>query len=250
MCSLTLALTGLTTGLSMASQYQQSRAQAAALEAQSQAAQAQADAAYQNAKIQNKKSEQMAEQYAQEQRRLDNQRRLVVGQQNAQAGASGIAGGVGSSLDIYNASMAAWNEDSINLLNNQRNTIYDNYVGEVNLRNQGNEYMAQSANYKAQASAAKDAGTWGMIGTFLGGASSMIGMKGFGGGSKSASTATAQTPTAAPYQANALDAAMSGISGFTPTTRGVIQGYATSVGPRVLRNNPYSMANNGVYWKR
>ena len=236
MCSLTLALTGLTTGLQMAGQYQQSRAQAAAAEAQ-------AEVAYQNAKIQNKKGEQQAERYAYEQRRLDNQRRLVAGQQNAQAGASGIAGGVGSSLDIYNASMAAWNEDSVNLLNNQRNTIYDNYVGEVNLRNQGNSYMAQ-------ADAAKSAGNWGMIGTFLGGATSMIGMKGFGSGSKSASTATAQTPTAAPYQANALDAAMSGISGFTPTTRGVIQGHATSVGPRVLRNNPYSMANNGVYWKR
>lgn len=236
MCSLTLALTGLTTGLQMAGQYQQSRAQAAAYEAQ-------AEAAYQNAKIQNKKGEQQAERYAYEQRRLDNQRRLVAGQQNAQAGASGIAGGVGSSLDIYNASMAAWNEDSVNLLNNQRNTIYDNYVGEVNLRNKGDSYMAQ-------ADAAKSAGNWGMIGTFLGGATSMIGMKGFGGGSKSASTATAQTPTAAPYQANALDAAMSGISGFTPTTRGVIQGYATSVGPKVLRNNPYSMANNGVYWKR
>ena len=181
MCSLTLALAGLTTGMQMAGQYQQSRAQAAAYEAQAEAAQRQADAAYQNAKIQNRKSEQVAEQYAQEQRRLDNQRRLVVGQQRAQAGASGLAAGMGSSLDIYNASMEAYNQDSLNLLNNQRNAMFDNYVGEVNLRNQGNEYTAQSANYKAQASAAKDAGNMAMFTTLLGGASSFIGT---GGGAK------------------------------------------------------------------
>ena len=55
MCSISLALMGVTTGLQMAGQYQQSRAQAAAYEAQAQAA-------YQNAKIQNKKGEIMAEQ--------------------------------------------------------------------------------------------------------------------------------------------------------------------------------------------
>ena len=237
MCSLTLALAGITTGLQMAGQYQQSRAQAAAYEAQAEAAQRQADAAYQNAKIQGRKGEQIAEQYAQEQRRLDNQRRLVVGQQTAQAGASGLAGGVGSSLDVYNASMAAWNEDSLNLLNNKRNSIYDNYVGEVNLRNQGNEYTAQSSNYKAQARAAKDAGNMAMFTTLLSGAASMYGMKGAGGGSETASTATAQTPTAAGYQANALDTAMSGISGYTPVTRGSVQGFTQSFGPKVRANS-------------
>jgi len=183
MCSLALALTGLTTGLSMAGQYQQSRAQAAAYEAQSQAAQAQADAAYQNAKIQNKQSEQIAEKYAYEQRKLDNQRKLVLGQQTAAAGASGIAGGVGSSLDLYNATMDAWQQDTGILLGNQRNDTYTNYVGEVNYRNQGNAYTAQAANYQAQAKAAKQAGNIAMFGTLLGAASQFAGMK-TGGGNK------------------------------------------------------------------
>ena len=265
MCSLTLALTGLTTGLSMASQYQQSRAQAASYEAQAQAAQQQAEAArlqakyqqqeaeaqYQNARIQNRKGEQIAEQYAEQQRQLDAKRRLTTSQQNVQAGASGIVGGLGSGLDIYNASMEAWNQDTLNLLGNQRNAIYDNYTQEVNLRNAGNAMVAQSANtnlqakqydqqavnLKAQASAAKTMGNWAMIGTLLGGAASMYGMKGSGGGSSGASAGTVQTPTAAPYQGVALDSAMSGISGYTPVTRGVVQGYATSFGPRVRVNS-------------
>ena len=163
MCSLTLALTGLTTGLSMAGQYQQSRAQAAAY-------QAQADAAYQNARIQNKQSEQIAENAAKEQRKLDARMRLIAGQNNAQAGASGIMGNVGSPLDIYNASIEAWGEDTQDALWNQRNNTYNSMVKEVNFRNQGNAYSAQ-------AKAAKQAGNIGMIGTLLSGAASMYGMK-------------------------------------------------------------------------
>ena len=276
MCSLTLALTGLTTGLSMASQYQQSRAQAAAYEAQAQAANQQAEAArlqakyeqeqaeaqYQNARIQNRKGEQIAEQYAEQQRQLDAKRRLTVSQQNTQAGASGIVGGLGSGLDIYNASMEAWNQDSLNLLNNQRNTIYDNYVQEVNLLNSGNALVAQSANtmnqasvydqqannLRAQASAAKSAGNWAMIGTGLGfigstlagGSSSLSGAK--------ASAGTAQTPTAAPYQAGALDTTFGGMSGYTNVTKGSIQGMYGSYGPTVSAINRYSVAPNGVYF--
>lgn len=170
MCSLTLALTGLSTGLSAVGQYQQGKAQAAAYEAQ-------AEAAYQNAKIQNKKSELMADQYAQKQRELDDRRRLVTGQQIAAAGASGISSNVGSPLDVYTASMDAWGQDTVNLLTNQRNDQWSNYVNEVNYRNQGNAAMAN-------AKAAKQAGTIGAIGTLLGGAASMYGMK---GGSSAAS---------------------------------------------------------------
>lgn len=170
MCSLTLALTGLSTGLSAVGQYQQGKAQAAAYEAQAQAA-------YQNAKIQNKKSELMADQYAQKQRELDDRRRLVTGQQIAAAGASGISSNVGSPLDVYTASMDAWGQDTVNLLTDQRNDQWSNYVNEVNYRNQGN---AATANAKA----AKQAGTIGAIGTLLGGAASMYGMK---GGSSAAS---------------------------------------------------------------
>ena len=166
MCSLTLALTGLTTGLQVAGQYQQSRAQAAAYEAQAQAA-------YQNAKIQNKKGEIMAEQYAQQQRDLDARRRLVTGQQTAAAGASGISSTVGSPLDVYTASMEGWGQDTVNLLNNQRNDEWSNYVQEVNYRNQGNAA-------RANAKAAKQAGNIAIASTLLGTAASMYGMRGAG----------------------------------------------------------------------
>jgi len=170
MCTLALALTGLSTGLSAYGQYQQGKAQAAAYEAQ-------AEAAYQNAKIQNKKSELMADQYAQKQRELDDRRRLVTGQQIAAAGASGISSNVGSPLDVYTASMDAWGQDTVNLLTNQRNDQWSNYVNEVNYRNQGNAAMAN-------AKAAKQAGTIGAFTTLLSGAASMYGMK---GGSSAAS---------------------------------------------------------------
>jgi hypothetical protein len=173
MCSLTLALTGLTTGLSMASQYQQSRAQAAAYNAQ-------AEAAEQNARIQERQGELIAEQHAQKQRELDNRRRLVQGAQRASAGASGIAAGSGSALDMYMATMDAWREDSVNLLENQRETIYDNYIKVGNYNN-------QAASYRSMADAAKTAGNWGMAGTLLGGATSMYGMKSAGSSSGSGS---------------------------------------------------------------
>ena len=199
MCSISLALMGITTGMQMAGQYQQSRAQAAAYNAQ-------AEAAEQNARIQNRKSEQIAENAAIEQRRLDNRMRLAAGQQAAQAGASGVVGGIGSALDVYNASMDAWQEDTQNALWNQRNNTYNSYVQEVNFRNQGNAL-------RAQASAAKSAGNWAMFGTLLGGATSMMGMGGAGGAKASSVGGTAQMPTAAGYVAQTADTINSGITG-------------------------------------
>lgn len=193
MCSLTLALTGLTTGLQMAGQYQQSRAQAAAYEAQAQAAR-------DNAKIQNRQSEQIAENAIQEQRKLDARMRLIAGQNAAQAGASGIMSNVGSPLDIYNASMEAWGEDTQNALWNQRNNTYNSYVREVNFRNQANSY-------DAQAKAAKQAGNMAMFGTLLGGAASMYGMK---SGSSSGSSS-------GPYFASPSTGFLSGSSAIGAT---------------------------------
>lgn len=209
----------------MAGQYQQSRAQAAAYNAQ-------AEVAEQNARIQNRKGEQIAEQYAQQQRQLDAKRRLAVGQQVAAAGASGIASGIGSSLDILTATQNAWEEDSVNLLSNQRNATHDNYVGEVNYRNQANSA-------RAQADAAKQAGNMAMFGTLLSGAASMYGMKSAGGGS-AAPTATetaaaAQTPTAASTYARATDAAFGGLSGYAPKTVGNVQGVIGTYGQPIVK---------------
>lgn len=202
MCSLTLALTGLTTGLQMAGQYQQSRAQAAALNAQ-------ADAAEQNARIVNRKQEQVAEQYAQQQRKLDDKRRLVLGQQTAEAGAAGVQSGVGSSLDLYMTTMNAWREDSTNLLTNQR-------IQQNDLLNQQYGYEYEADVSRSQAKAAKQAGNWAMFGsalTFLGNAySSKL-------SAKSASTGTAQTPTAPGYEAGALDTTFGGMSGYSRVTQ-------------------------------
>ena len=289
MCSVTLALAGLTTGLSMASQYQQSRAEAASLEAQAQSAkyqaeamrqqaeyqrkyeQQKAEAEYQNARIQSRKGEQIAEQYADQQRQLDDRRRLIAGQQAAAAGASGIVGGVGSGLDIYNASMESWSQDTNRLLSNQRNSMYDNYLQEVNYRNAGNAiaaqaennynqgmyqadvYDVQSQNLRAQASMAKTMGNWAMIGTGLnflgttlaGGASSM-------GGAKEAA-GTAQTPTAAgyiPQTADTINSGISGASGWIPQySTGSIHGVMQNFGPKVLTNRyGTGLSKNGVYF--
>ena len=237
MCSLMMALTGLTTGLQMAGQYQQSRAQAAAYEAQAQAAR-------DNAKIQNRQSEQIAENAIQEQRKLDARMRLIAGQNNAQAGASGIMGNVGSPLDIYNASMEAWGEDTQNALWNQRNNTYNSYVKEVNFRNQANSY-------DAQAKAAKQAGNMALAGGAISllGAASSSGMFGKSGASN---TATAQTPTAAGYVPNAMDTAFGGVvSGYSPVTKGVFQGATQSFGPLVLQRNPYGTGINTAWnWRK
>ena len=239
MCSLTLVLTGLATGLQAYGTYQQGKAQ-------SEAYQAQADAAYQNAKIQNRQAEQIAENAAQEQRRLDNRRRLITGQQAAQAGASGIQGGIGSPLDMYAASMDAWNEDTQNALWNQRNNTYNSYVREVNYRNQGNAYSAQ-------ADAAKQAGTIGAIGNIIGGAATMFGMGGSGqktlAGSASSAPGVVNTPTSAGYVAGAADSAFGNISGYTPQTMGAWQGYYNSFGP-LQRTTTYTGFNGNFLGRR
>jgi len=238
MCTLALALTGLSTGLSAYGQYQQGKAQAAAYEAQ-------AEAAYQNAKIQNKKSELMADQYAQRQRDLDERRRLIVGQQTAAAGASGISSNVGSPLDVYTASMEGWGQDTVNLLTNQRNDTWGSLVNEKNYTNQGNAAMAN-------AKAAKQAGTMGAVITGISGLAAMAGMGASSqktlAGEASSTPGLANTPTAAPYQAGALDTAMSGVSGYTPVTQGSWQGMFGTYGPTKSAINRYSVAPRGVYF--
>lgn len=201
MCSITMALTGLMTGMQMASQHQQTKAAV-------QTAEAQAEAAEQNAKLQNRQGELIAEQYGQKQRELDNRRRLVQGAQRAEAGASGIAGGMGTTMDMQVATTNAWQEDSENLLGNQREAVYNNYIKEVNYRN-------QAESYRAQAAAAKRAGSMAQWGTLLSGAASLYGMKSAMGTSeaaKSTSAGIASTPTAAGYVAQASDNMMKGVN--------------------------------------
>lgn len=269
MCSISLALAGLSTGLQMYGQAQQTKAAVASANAQAQAATDQAaaaraqaeqqrqeaEASYQNARIQSRKGEQIAEQYNQKQQELNARRRLAIAQNNAQMGAAGLVGGMGSGLDILNATGEAYEQDSLNMLANQRNSVYDNYVQEVNFRNQGNAQTAQafntelnaqqydrlSASYVDQAKQAAKMGQIGIFTTLLSGAAPMIGMQGAGGGGSesAASTGSASTPTAAGWQATGTDAAFSGLSGYTPKSVGSFQGFTTSFGPKVKATNPY-----------
>lgn len=265
MCSLTLALAGVTTGLQMYGQQQQTKAAVASANAQAQAAADQAaaaraqaeqqrqeaEASYQNARIQSRKGEQVAEAYNQKQQELNARRRLAIAANNAQMGAAGIVSGVGSGLDILTATNDAWEQDSINLLANQRNATYDNYVQEVNYRNQGNAQTAQafntelnaqqydrlSASYVDQAKQAAKMGQIGMFTTLLSGAASMIGMQSAGGSSASGTEMSAgaqvQTPTAAGAYAVGTDAAFGGIPGYAAKSTGVYQGMYNSFGPKV-----------------
>ena len=88
-----------------------------------------------------------------------------------------------------------------------------------------------------------------IAGTLLGAAASIYGMRGAGGGSSSAaatSTGTAQTPTAAGWRATGLDAAMSGVTGYTPVTKGVYQGLTQTFGPKISAYNKNRLWN-GVF---
>lgn len=174
MCSVTAAVMGLT-ALQGYSSY---RSQNAQYKAQAAAYSAQADAARQNAKIQDRQREQIADQYAQKQQELDARRKLILGQQNAEAGAAGLSGG--SVLDANAAAIDQWRTDSMNLLGNQRNDTKSAYINQVNYQNQANQADAAAYNTRQQAKAAR-------ISSLLNTAISMYGVsKTFGGSSSKA----------------------------------------------------------------
>lgn len=268
MCSLTMALVGLQTGLSMYGQHQQTKAAVASANAQAQAAaeqaaaaraqaemqRQQAEASYQNARVQSRKGEQVAQQFLQKQQELDARRRIAIAQNNAQMGASGIMSNVGSSLDILSGINSSWEQDSLNLLGKQRDATYDNYVQEVNYRNQGNAQTAQAFNteltaqqydrlsdsYVGQAKQAAKMGQIGMFSTLLGGAASMIGMKGTEGnaGSTGGSVYAGPGTGSAAYLTGAP--ADSAFSAFTTNSAGWSSGNIYNMAGKTLK------ARNGV----
>lgn len=159
------ALVGLQTALSMYGQHQEAKQQQAMYQAQAQAAQ-------QNAAIISKQREQQAEAYAQKQSKLNDKLKIARGQALAAAGASGLTAD-GSVLDAIGSMEDEHKQDSMNLLQNQRNDSWGAYVNEVNARNQANAYSAAAANAKA-------AGRRKMLGTLIGGAASIYGLNGKG----------------------------------------------------------------------
>ena len=168
MCTTAIAL-----GLTALQGYTQYRAADAQADAQMAYYNAQADAAEQNARIQERKGEQIADQYLQQQQKLDDRRRLIRGQQAASAGASGLAAG-GSVLDVMGSSEDAYRQDSLNLLSNQRNDTWSNYVNVVNYQNQANAFRASASNARQQGRANR-------FNTILGTAASMYGIARDGG---------------------------------------------------------------------
>lgn len=159
------ALVGLQTALSMYGQHQEAKQQQAMYQAQAQAAQ-------QNAAIISKQREQQAEAYAQKQSKLNDKLKIARGQALAAAGASGLTAD-GSVLDAIGSMEDEHKQDSMNLLQNQRNDSWSAYVNEVNARNQANAYMAAADNVKTAARRK-------MLGTLIGGAASIYGLNGKG----------------------------------------------------------------------
>lgn len=143
----------------------------------------QAEAAAQNARVADRQREQVADRYAQEQMRLDARRRLVMGQNAASAGASGLDG-AGSVLDMDATTIGAWREDSLNLLSNQRNDALDMYRRQVNYENEARADRAAAYNVKQQGKAM-------LLANFISTAAAMYGARQeMGGAGKGAAKGT------------------------------------------------------------
>lgn len=173
MCGVMAGLTIASGLMSASAQHQQNKAQVAAYEAQ-------ADNANQNARIQEQKGSQIADQYAQQSEKLSDRQRLVRGQIAAEQGAAGVTGGSG--LDILASSNEAYNNDQLNLLQNQKNATWSNYANVVNYQNQESTYRSAAKNTKRQ-------GDMQIASTIAGTALSLYGMSGSKTGSSPQSTA-------------------------------------------------------------
>ena len=152
----TVALQIASTLFSAVGQYQQAQAQSAYYNAQAQ----QAD---QNAKIAERQQESVADAYASKQRELQQRVRVAAGQQAATYGARGLEGGAGSALDVLAGTYEGYQQDTRNLLSNQRNDMWGKQVEETN-------YLNQASQNRAAADNASAAGNWGALTTLVSGA--------------------------------------------------------------------------------
>ena len=155
-------LTAVSTGMGLVAQNQQAKAQSAMYNAQAQAAEA-------NKRISDRKQEQIAMQQLQERDKMDNRMRLVAGTNAAEAGASGLLM-AGSPLQLMASSYDQYNKDVYNWEQNKNNAIYNEYLNGMNYQNEANAARAAAKNARTQ-------GKLAMIGSILGGASSMYALK-------------------------------------------------------------------------
>ena len=167
---------------------------------QQRAYEAQEQAARQNAAIVEAQRSQQADAYAQKQAQLNDRMRLVRGQAAAAAGAGGFTA-EGSVNDILDSSYDAYQKDSMNLLSQQRNDSWSQYVNQVNYLNQANAYDTAARNVRKQ-------GHQKIFGTLLGAAATAYGQGWIGGsGSGTGGTYTGDlsglniTPSTYTYEA-------------------------------------------------
>lgn len=160
MCMHPVALMGMQMAMQMAATKQQTKAQVAMYNQQ-------ANIADYNAKLSERKAEQIADNYAKEQRQLNNRMRIVAGQNRAEAGASNLMM-TGTPLAMLGAGYDAYNADSTTLLQNQRNDVDTQALQTWNYRN-------QAAGARASANNARRTGKMQMIGSLLSTAASISG---------------------------------------------------------------------------
>ena len=150
-----LAATAISTGIGIASSIQQSQAQAAQQEYQSKIAQRNADLAEQQASAQR-----MQGYEAMQAERLKTAK--LIGQQRAQAGASGVSLDSGSFLDVAEDTAATGEISAINAYNQGIDQAYNSEIQSWN-------YQSQAAGHDFAAGQAQSSGVWNAIGQGIGG---------------------------------------------------------------------------------
>ena len=154
-----LAATAISTGIGVYSSIKQGQAQQAQAEYQSKVARRNADLAEQQASAQR-----MQGYEAMQAERLKTAR--LIGQQRAQAGASGVAVDSGSFEDVAEDTKAAGEFDAINAYNQGIDRAYNSEIQAWN-------YDSQAEGYSAQADAAGQSALLGAIGQGIGGIAQM-----------------------------------------------------------------------------
>lgn len=141
-----------------------------------------------NAKIAEQQRSQISDRYLQQQKQLDDKRRLIIAQHAADAGASGLTNS-GSVLDADSAAYDQWKNSSMNLLWNQRVDAHDAWVNQAN-------YMNQASANRASASNARSQGRLSALSTLVGTASSVYtGLKDYAGAKSAGDTSLHHSDT-------------------------------------------------------
>ena len=161
-----LAATAISTGIGVYSSIKQGQAQQAQAEAAANQARYQSEVAKRNAEMseQQASAQRMQGYEAMQAARLKTAR--LIGQQRAQAGASGVAVDSGSFEDVAEDTASAGEFDAINAYNSSIDKAYNNEIQAWN-------YESQAAGYDYAANQAGQSSMLNAIGTGIGGIASM-----------------------------------------------------------------------------